>query len=284
MADASTGTTGRSAADLLRRLAASNTVTDLRVLMVVAHPDDETIGLGAQLPRIKDLSLLHVTDGAPRDGADMRAQGFRSPEDYARARRRELHAALRLAGVDTARAQELAVPDQEAAPGMAWLACGIAEFFRNAKPDVVVTHPYEGGHPDHDATAFAVHAACHLLRAEGVQPPDLGEMASYHMGPTGIEVGRFLPAEGTVPVILALSPEGYELKRRMLDCFVTQRQTLTYFPIGAESLRLAPVYDFRRAPHAGTLFYEKFSWGMTGRHFREIASRALEELGLGGSI
>lgn len=40
-----------------------------RMLIVVAHPDDETIGFGAQLCRLRDALLLHVTDGAPRDKA-----------------------------------------------------------------------------------------------------------------------------------------------------------------------------------------------------------------------
>ena len=37
-------------------------------MIVVAHPDDETIGMGAQLCRFRDALLVQVTDGAPRDG------------------------------------------------------------------------------------------------------------------------------------------------------------------------------------------------------------------------
>ena len=56
-------------------------------MIVVAHPDDETIGLGAQLGRFEDALLVHVTDGAPRDGDDARNYGFASVADYAAARR-----------------------------------------------------------------------------------------------------------------------------------------------------------------------------------------------------
>ena len=46
-----------------------------RVMIVVAHPDDETIGMGAQLNRFDDALLVQVTDGAPRDGRDAAAHG-----------------------------------------------------------------------------------------------------------------------------------------------------------------------------------------------------------------
>ncbi len=53
-----------------------------RVLVVVAHPDDETIGAGALLARLRDVRVVHVTDGAPRD-PQFFAQGFTgSREEY----------------------------------------------------------------------------------------------------------------------------------------------------------------------------------------------------------
>ncbi len=67
-------------------------------MIVVAHPDDETIGMGAQLCRLRDTLQLQVTDGAPRDGCDAAAHGFANIAEYAFARRVELRAALQ-AGV-----------------------------------------------------------------------------------------------------------------------------------------------------------------------------------------
>ena len=69
----------------LARLAGRGAVAE-RVMIVVAHPDDETIGIGAQLGRFDDALLVHVTDGAPRDGDDARNYGFASVADYAAAR------------------------------------------------------------------------------------------------------------------------------------------------------------------------------------------------------
>lgn len=73
------------------------------VAVIVAHPDDETVGAGAHLARTRESELgptiIHVTDGAPRNMSDALAAGFTTREDYARARRRELLAALNLAGI-----------------------------------------------------------------------------------------------------------------------------------------------------------------------------------------
>jgi hypothetical protein len=60
--------------EILQNLAEGRTF-EQRVMIVVAHPDDETIGMGAQLCRFRDALLLQVTDGAPRDGHDAAAHG-----------------------------------------------------------------------------------------------------------------------------------------------------------------------------------------------------------------
>ena len=57
------------------------------VAVVVAHPDDETLGVGARMACLRHLALIHLTDGAPRArGSDWTAVAAR--------RERELCAAL----------------------------------------------------------------------------------------------------------------------------------------------------------------------------------------------
>lgn len=263
--------------DLIARLASGGIVGE-RALLVVAHPDDETIGFGGNLHRLTDLVLLHVTDGAPRDGRDARVAGFPDGAAYSAARRRELDFALRLGGAAPRAVESLDVPDQGVSHRLVEVTREIAARFRAWEPRVVLTHAYEGGHPDHDATAFAVHAACDLLRADGSPAPGIVEMAGYHAGPDGIVTGRFLPGT-TRPVDVPLDAEAGARKRRMLEAFATQRETLRYFPVrDGEPLRPAARTDFALPPHPGRLFYEGFDWGMTGATFRERAADALGTL------
>jgi LmbE family N-acetylglucosaminyl deacetylase len=255
-----------------------------RVLLAAAHPDDETMGAGILLSRTPDAWVIHATDGVPGD-AGFIARGFSgSPEEYAAARRRELEAALALAGIAPERLRCLGARDQEAVFEIPRLARELAAAFREIAPEIVLTHAYEGGHPDHDAVAFAVHAAADLLRSEGTEPPKVWEMPLYHAEP-GENPGRrmvvceFLPLPGVEDTRIVLSEKERNLKRRMLGCFETQRETLRAFlPPRDERFRPAPRYDFTKPPHEGRLQYEIWGFGMTGRRWREVASVLQQQL------
>jgi len=249
-----------------------------RVLLLAAHPDDEVIGAGAQLPKWKDrVFILHATDGAPRNPRFAAEAGFESREAYAAERRRELLNAFFLTGISSFR--QLAIPDQHSMLRLPELTSAIAETIDQLEPDCVLTHPYEGGHPDHDSCAFAARAALLLSRPQ----PVLGEFTSYHAGQEGIETGEFLPAPSRSrlsEITFTLTGEECALKRRMFDCYASQRNVLEWFTISTEKFRRAPDYDFSQPPHPGQLLYERLDWGIDGASWREYAARAFEQLGI----
>jgi LmbE family N-acetylglucosaminyl deacetylase len=249
------------------------------LVVVVAHPDDETIAVGGILPRFPVEAIIHVTDGAPRNLSGARDAGFERREDYAAARRTELLNSMSEAGVAENRLHSLGVIDQEASFQMGDIARKLGDLLAKLHAATVLTHVYEGGHPDHDSTAWAVHAAC----ARVAPAARIWEFAGYHARDGAMEIGLF-PAGGDQGEAIVLTEEARERKRRMFECFGTQSQMLRNFPIDAERFRPAPAYDFALAPHSGQLLYEQFDWGMTGIRWRALAAAATAELGLGATL
>ncbi len=270
---------GRSSFALLDTFCASTPVP-LRIAIVVAHPDDEVIGAGGRLPLCADLTIVHTTDGAPRDLNDARRAGVESSAEYAALRRAELDSALRIAGRSSAAQVTLGMPDQASSYRLPELTTRLAALLHDLDPDVVLSHPYEGGHPDHDAAAFAVQGACALLARAHARVPARLELTSYHIANGAIETGEFLGQASRTIRSVNLTSEAQSRKRRMLDAFDSQRDTLRPFGTDRERFSMAPDYDFQVPPHEGRLFYEYFHWGIDGEGWRRNAARSLGELRL----
>lgn len=181
-------------ADRLRNLCAADT-TPPKLLVVLAHPDDETVGAGAQLPHWSNATFLYLTQGAPRVQHDPLAAGFESWQDYAAARWMELERVFSEAAVPEEQIIALGAIAQEVAWNLVEISEALTYWIAELRPEMIVTHPYEGGDPDHDATAFAVHAACRQIEKEGDTPPPIAELTSYHRLGDRLCYGEFLAVE-----------------------------------------------------------------------------------------
>jgi LmbE family N-acetylglucosaminyl deacetylase len=244
-------------------------------VLVFAHPDDEVVALGARLGRFASAHFVHVTDGAPRNENDSRAHGFQSLSDYRNARASELRRALTLAGVPPAAQENLDLPDQEASLRLYQLINRLYPIFKKHRPQVVFTHPYEGGHPDHDACAFAVHRAVSLLKAREGLEPLIVEGAFYHAAVDGLEPGAFLPhPQQTQEVVFQLQPAERSRKQQLVRCFTSQQETLRNLIADCERFRIAPKYNFQIPPHAPPVLYDNYPWGMTSQRFCELVNEA----------
>ena len=267
-----------------------NPFASRHVMLLAAHPDDEVIGAGGQYAAMGRLELVHLTDGASSHRTAWK-RGWPSRGRYAACRLKESLNAAALSGV-SASAAVLGARDGNASLSLLASVEKLVRLLGASRPDLILTHAYEGGHPDHDAAAFVARAACALV--PGVP---LWEMTGYHaaaasgepnvtgsVGNVPVETGRFLaPAASTVPpeTAVALDAQASQLKRRMLDCFASQRHVLAMVApdLSAERFRPAPDYDFRVPPHAGLLLYEAQDWiDCSGAQWRALAEQASRKL------
>ena len=247
-----------------------------RYAVIVAHPDDEVIGAGGLISRLQNVTVLHITDGVPGNGFAVKA-GFEKRSDYVNVLRNESRTALGLANVPADRIIELGIVHHQASQYLTDLTRKVASFLQQTACDVVLTHPFEGGHPDHDATAFATHAALRLLQRNGFKPPVVFEIA-LHPGVNGKRVLDFLPSEGCEVTTLMLDKKARDLKRQMFDCFKTQAETLRENPLGPERFRKPPEYDFTSPPTGIKSTYEKANCGVNAAEWQLLVRQAWSEL------
>lgn len=229
------------------------------VLLLVAHPDDEVLGASVTLRCAERLRLVHATDGSGGD-AVITAERFR-----------ELLAALESLDVEPTIAP-CGYPDGSLIGHAAALAEHLAGWLSDT--DVLITHAFEGGHPDHDACALAAQLACtRELERSGRRVARL-EFAIYARIDGAIRTNAFPPADAVLATTLQLSPEEQARKRRSLQAFASQRHVVDRFPLATETLRPTPEYDFSVPRDPAQLL---FAFGEPSREtrWREAAAAAL---------
>jgi LmbE family N-acetylglucosaminyl deacetylase len=142
-----------------------------RVVVVGAHPDDESLGAAGLVATATaaglSTTLLVATDGE----ASHPRSPTHAPETMARRRRDELAAAAAALGVDPTTIARLALPDGQVGHHEDAVVAAIVELVGDGR-DCLLVAPYRSdGHPDHEAMGRCAATAAHRTGATLAEYP-----------------------------------------------------------------------------------------------------------------
>jgi LmbE family N-acetylglucosaminyl deacetylase len=222
---------------------------------------------------------VHLTNGSPDDLQYAFRAGCKNKKEYAALRLKELNNALNVCGFKREHHYILNGADQKIIDNLYPITLKVLHLIKKIKPSVVITHSYEGGHPDHDCAAFIVSKTLKILSARPEYPKARHiEFSGYHGANGYFESGTFLHSPGII-MSVTLPEYNRKLKKEMVGCYTSQKEILSQFNIEKEMFRIAPVYDFRKPPHCGKLLYEQMNWGTSSSKWRktvEVVSREID--------
>ncbi len=147
----------------------------LKLMAVLAHPDDESLGIGGTLAKCASEGIETYLVTATRGERGRFGEGAErpSPDVVGRAREAELREAASVLGLRELNFLDYCDGDLDQV-NVADAVAEIAHHFRRVRPQVVVTFGPEGayGHPDHIAISqFTTAAAVSAVRQNGSCPP-----------------------------------------------------------------------------------------------------------------
>ena len=138
------------------------------------------------------------------------------------------------------------IPDQKLHTYLGRAAATIERYVVEHRPEAILSHAFEAGHPDHDSCAM-------LARWAGLKfSLPVWEMPLYYR-PTPASpliYQRFLYSNGD-EVALCPTPEELAIKKRMLSQHRSQAAVISEFDVAREVFRPQPVYDFTVNPNPG---------------------------------
>lgn len=250
-----------------------------RTLVVVAHPDDEVIGCGALLQRMREPVVVFCTDGAPRNPKWWQQYGSRAA--YARLRRNEAQKALsevRLKNLEFLaddRGEQFA--DQELFRRLPHAIAALQRLVERHRPQALLTQSYEGGHPDHDSCCFISSV---VGQSTGLP---VWEMPLYHRDPQGKGVFQQFVQNDGGEVQVQVGVAERQAKTRMIEAYASQGDIVSAFNPSIERVRPLHQYDFTRPPHAGKLNYELWQWEMSAKQVSQSFADCLTATAVKGA-
>jgi LmbE family N-acetylglucosaminyl deacetylase len=223
-----------------------------RILILVAHPDDEVVAAAAAIGRAKaegaEVFALYMTDGCLARETTWPWRRSRHGEAVA-ARRSEGESAASRLGL--APVGWMSRPTRRLWRELPEVHTEIESAVAAHAPDQIWVPAYEGGNPDHDALN-----ALGQLFAKNLS---VLEFAEYNFVGGRARAQEFPSPNGEERTI-ALTEEERQTKRALLEVYASERGNLNYVGIERESFRPLRAYDYSRPPHPGKLWYARFQW------------------------
>ncbi len=241
-----------------------------KILVFVAHQDDESCGLGGTLMKNaregSEIRIVLFTDGSPKE--------YDKDREWTELRNRELLSALALGNITEESLIFLNFDDlgfifDLGAGGTVDLVENVTSLINDWGPDEIYVHAYEHGHLDHDSVNFIVAKAFHRSKVRG--KVRIYEFLQYNV------FSRDNPIPGDIDVInntryslirVNMTDAEMGLKKEMVSRYVSQdvggicdleRDTVNlsrecydsvvghYFK-GPDLIRELPPYDYQRSP------------------------------------
>ena len=238
-----------------------------RILVLVAHPDDEVVACAAAIGRAKATGAavfaLYLTDGCLARETMWPWRRNRHDDDVARRRAEGEGAAARLGITPVGWARRPARHLWRELPGVhAEMRAAIEAY----EADQIWTPAYEGGNPDHDG----LNALASLFANQ----ISVLEFAEYNFLGGRARAQQFPRPRGDEQT-LVLTPDEQRQKSALLHIYESERQNLGYVGVISECWRKLGAYDYSLPPHPGLLWYARFQW-VPFRHPRVDFTRSEE--------
>jgi LmbE family N-acetylglucosaminyl deacetylase len=204
-----------------------------KVLVLVAHPDDETIACSGLLQRATKALVVFAVDGAPPHyGFEKK---FGSLQKYSAIRFQEVERVL--AFIPHCSSRRLARPDgasfvdQHLFQDLPAAFTCLLQFTRAFSPDFIVSHAFEGGHIDHDACHVLAQHAAHALGVRCLEFP------LYWRTKDAKDVFQQFRQSNKYEFTLQLSCQELLIKQRMLAEYQSQANLTSVFRADLERFR-----------------------------------------------
>jgi N-acetylglucosamine malate deacetylase 2 len=238
-----------------------------RLLVFVAHPDDEVIGCGVLLQRVPSALVVFAVDGAPTGYGFERK--FGSLAAYSELRFREASLALALAKNCSFRRLQTpagaSFPDRSLFQYLDVAEDSLLAICREYRPDAVVSHAFEGGHVDHDTCSLLAKRVAKLCSVEYFEFP------LYWKEGIGDDVFQWF--RDTQPGENIVTPSEAEsiTKKKMIGEYKTQANLMAVFCADKERFRRAS------SDHCAPSFRVSYDCKWRSRRFtKEVLKRFSE--------